>query len=657
MLRFLRKYMRHMLVVFMALLLVSWLGGQSLRYMLTKQPTGVVIGKAFGQEISRADMIRTGNLVHLFDRLRLPWQQPWGYLPLPRLTEIDWLLVQQEADRWPIQIPARQIDEEFARRGLNEATLALLQERDRIAHQDLRDAMAAFLRVQQYYQLCEAGVKVTEAEVREVCKRIGDRVQARFLILNADDFLEPNQPISEEDGRAHFEKYKDRQAQAAAADDPSALPFGYQYPNRVQVEYIVLRTAALTEELPRPDDIEIYSYWEENRHRLTTTQAAASTQAATTAATQPTTTPTVVTTRPMTLAEAASEIVGTLNRQRAIQLANHQMQDLLESLRSVWAAAPVGENGVRQMPAEVTQTDYYPGVVDRANRGRPGQPFECQRTDWLTIEEALALEGIGMSMVDLGNGQRDFFASRAFQVHGLELAESPAPLLSLYEEPSQVYVDAQGNAYVFRVVAAKSPESPAQWTDVREQVEEDLRRLRGYRRAQQAAQRILERAQTERLRGAFEQDELFPGLEERRDQVLLETPPFPRARLLSVQEAMFSGQALGPPVIPKLGADQGLADAVFELAEESQATTAPAGEVRLLERPAQLRCVLFEAMKTTPMRHDEYKGKRLEVRRMLSVVRRVLFAADWWNAANIRKRCGFQSDYITAVPGTGRRPG
>ena len=46
--------------------------------------------------------------------------------------------------------------------------------------------MAAYLRVNQYFMVCEFGVKVTEAQVRQTCKQVGDKVEARFLVLDRE---------------------------------------------------------------------------------------------------------------------------------------------------------------------------------------------------------------------------------------------------------------------------------------------------------------------------------------------------------------------------------------------------------------------------------------------------------------------------------------
>jgi hypothetical protein len=675
MLRFLRKYMRHILVVAMALLLVSWLGGSSLRYLLTKDLTTAVIGKAFGKDITRADLIRVENQTNLYNRLGLRWQRPWqgmwGPIPLPSLDLIDWLLLQQEANQWPLEISARQIDEEFNRRGLNDAALVMLQERLRVARQDLRDAMASFLRVWQRYLLCESSVKVTETEVRHTCKQFGDKVKARFVVLNADDFLNPDEPVTEEDASAHFEKYKDR-PQGGLADDPQALPFGYQYPNQIQVEYIVLNADALAQGLPVPKATEIYAYYQQNKNALTTTRAAAATQAATTADTQAVTRPETTVERVMTLDEAEPQIIETLNREKAIQLAHHEMQQMLDATRSAWAAAPVDEKRMRQMPESITTADYYPKLVQASNQGKPNQPFQYHKTDWLTVETAAEVEGLGNSVAALSDGSRIPFTDQAFRVYGLKLPEEAGTLLSLYEEPTEVFADEAGNAYMFRVVAARPPESPADWTEVRQAVEEDVRKLSAYRRAEQAAQRILEAAQTEGLEQAFTQDQAYAALEEKRDQVLRNPAPFARARLASFQEAFITGKALMPPTIPGFGPqpDQELADAVFEQAAKTETTTAtttspttiptttPATDVHLLSQPQRLRCVLFQVTDRIPMRQDEYESQRMMVRSILSVVRRLQFAINWWHRSNIRQRTGLESPIIDTTPeGPGSLPG
>ena len=77
MMKFFRKYNRHLLAVFMALLLVVWLGGSALTSWLAPNQAAQIMGTAFGSEISAGQVQAFANETVLMDLLGLAfWRNP-----------------------------------------------------------------------------------------------------------------------------------------------------------------------------------------------------------------------------------------------------------------------------------------------------------------------------------------------------------------------------------------------------------------------------------------------------------------------------------------------------------------------------------------------------------------------------------------------------
>ena len=81
MMKLFRKYMKHMLIVFMSLLLVVWLGGSALQNVLRRQSMGrdEEAGVAFGEPVRLGDMQPAFNEANTLESLGIRWQIAWLY--------------------------------------------------------------------------------------------------------------------------------------------------------------------------------------------------------------------------------------------------------------------------------------------------------------------------------------------------------------------------------------------------------------------------------------------------------------------------------------------------------------------------------------------------------------------------------------------------
>ena len=100
MMKFLRKYTKHMLVFVTIGILVSWLLGSTLPSLLSPNPGVVTVGQAFGEEVKRRHLDFAALRGDTLRRMGLPWQKPWIldvrqplYDQTPPLDTLHWMLL------------------------------------------------------------------------------------------------------------------------------------------------------------------------------------------------------------------------------------------------------------------------------------------------------------------------------------------------------------------------------------------------------------------------------------------------------------------------------------------------------------------------------------------------------------------------------------
>ena len=104
MMKFFRKYNKHLLAIFMVLLMVVFLGGSALQSLWTPTVDRVVAHTAVG-DISFFDQQRAAASTSILRALGIDWRQPYGQLGKP-LTELDWIILTREAGQYGTEAQA-----------------------------------------------------------------------------------------------------------------------------------------------------------------------------------------------------------------------------------------------------------------------------------------------------------------------------------------------------------------------------------------------------------------------------------------------------------------------------------------------------------------------------------------------------------------------
>ena len=111
---------------------------------------------------------------------------------------------------------------------------------------------------------------MTTAEIRHLVRNEGEGLDTVFVQFQASDFVDKQMNPSESDMQAQFDKYKD--AVAGQVSESNPFGFGYKLPDRIQAEYIVVKLDDVQTIIKKPTQQEAETFYQQNRPSLFTRQ-------------------------------------------------------------------------------------------------------------------------------------------------------------------------------------------------------------------------------------------------------------------------------------------------------------------------------------------------------------------------------------------------
>ncbi len=643
MMKFFRKYTKHLLAVFMALLLVVWLGGDALESMIRGSEGGekAAVGTAYGQTVLNRDLWTVGHKAELAESFIPNADVPWlhillnmglasnpqflrnltfGIRPEP-LTLEEWYLLDSEASRMGVHVPQSDIDKFKTQIGPDRLN-AIMQGKQRMTEAQIDEALRLFMRVLSAARVGMDSMKATEADVQEMVRQTQERIRIVATVVEAKPFIDASYEPTPEELQAQFDKYKN-----VTSRPGNSMEYGYQLPATAQVQYIKIDAAALAARQKVTDD-DAYAYWESNKASFTQPLPE-----------PPTTNPA---SRPApkpyeTFTEARPKVIERLQQEKARGEAQRIALDLISALRRPWNEAPTTQPGnVRQIPAGEENLAVYQQIVDRYSQRYP-DTLSVGQTEMLDQQKLAALPKVGRAAALPRTDQMITVEQAAFQVPGLQ---DPAELRdarfyhNLFETIAEPFTDADGNAYIIRTVAARPAHAPESLEQIRQRVVEDIRLQKAYQAAEKAASQLAERAGQSGLEQAVAAD---PELKAKLGTEPVRHPePFSRRNMLS-----WGGiPQMVPGSIPGIGSEPELIEEAFSLAERKTATQPVA--VAVHGQPARERWVVMQFVELLPVTRQEYMEQRDMALNLAQFRRRVSFLQEWFSAEGIRARAGWK---------------
>jgi hypothetical protein len=688
MMKWLRLYRKQIMVVLVLLAMLAFVGGNALTSLWKTDRSKQPYAKIFGAQVTSADIYPAQGQVNVLRDFNISWQYD---IPDRQMTAVDWYMLAEEADRAGIMVSDEEVDkdmrtrlQDLERMGFGANYLETLRARSNITANQVRQALRRHLAIwKNFSRVADAG-QPSEAEVRHYVKETEAKVRVRFVALDAQQFVDETEPLAEADLQAHFEAYKGVDAAA------SATGFGYRYPPRVRVQYLLASLNTVQPQIAVSED-DVVAYWKKNKadykkkvfvDEPVATSAPAADPAASQPASQPVQTVKVEREVPKTFTEAQPDIERRLRQKKAEQLMEQAMRKAARELLQPWENTETNtDTGLKPVPAGAEAADFMRTVCDRI-QVEFGIPLTYAETPLSSKEElkqvtplstaTIAEEGEKkLSAVDYAFNVPPFVSPKERRGGGLhlQLYQTPdAPLKGLTLEQTDRGFEQTTVLVLFRVVEALEASAPADLNEVRAQVERDLRLARSFQRLESTASELWAAASRLGLPDAV------PLFQDSPADSRIQPPMSPPAFAKRVDQAKSAGRtaymdlvkagkpALTPPAVVGVGPSEEFVDACFVLTEPNwqppavqvpdgarlqTATTRPAASpvprVTLLSIPKLKKWFVIESLGLDDVDQNRYELQlRTSSYQALKSDRAMRLHLTWFAPASIQARCGFQ---------------
>jgi len=629
MIKFFRKHNRKLLAIFMALLLIVWLGGSALTALLSPSTEHRALATTRFGDIEDVDRSVAAFETGLLDGLGIQWRRPWlfsrGVNHQP-LGLMEWIMLTNEAQRWGMMPRKIEVDSFLSNLGLTPDGMHRKAAAQDVKVERLYAAVAKFIGVFRTLNLTVTAMTKSEAEMRVVALNELDKIRVHLVVIHAESFVDPSESFSDQQLQEQFDKYR-------AEKKRTGVQFGYYQSPRVQLQYFKVSSDAVAANLRIRDktlETRAREYWRDHKSDPAFRRPADEDTSAESKDVQPS---------PFfdTFEEARDIAIQAVRKQLAGSEIDKITGWLQQALSEPWFAIEDGEDGYKAATPELLSPDHYQAVLDQIPPGRKfGNAVTIHETGFFSKDEALTVPDIGMTSAKVGSRTR-LLKHLAFHVQGIEPIPASrqadlSPYIALGQSSPVVLSNDAGDRFVFRVLGVR-PAGPADNLEqVRDQVVEDLRLAKGYERAQQAADRLLASVTSEGLKAAWDAAEDLKGL------------PAPAPAYYS--PAPFSRRRTGMYGLPAGKAKAYLSgiglvgetfiDWCFTLGEAP-----PDDRVKAYYLDPQAVATVVEWVEEIPLRSDAYETNRERIVREVNDDSVAEAVNQWLSPARIRDRNGY----------------
>ena len=647
MMKFFRKYNKHLLAVFMAGLLVFWLGGTALDELVKPDYSKDVVGtsKKYGV-ILAADRMRARSQEDL--RLALPngqrlsWGQ-WniaGAKPDEQIDVIEWILLEREAEHYGIHVSPAEAKaklESSSQLGITEDKVRSAAARKDVPADAMYEAVASYFSVARMLSLFQSGVIIPEPELRLTARNVFERASIEMVTLPASSFADPDQKFTEAELQAQFDKYKEEKAV------PGTLSFGYYIEPTVDIQYIKVDPDKIKDQLRIEDDSlkrRAFDFWsanrKDNRFQRSPEEMSALRKAAEDVSTNgEKTPPPAISPLYETFEEAQAKAIDAIKIEEARSEAERVANKLSNMLKEPWYEIKADEeNQFKPAPESVKKIEYYNETVAKLPKSMQYAPgIEVNTITNVGIADLAELGGIATASWKSSSGIQLSFADMAFNVEGLatipEERADKSMYLSLWETKAQRIQGADGALYLFRITKATEGRTPASVDEVADRVAADLRISAGMEKAKEAARTFTSTIGTNGLKDAWNADKALS------EKITADRGGY-KAPMAFVRDASsFFGQKNFVPTIGKV-TDEFITKS-FELAEKGNESP-----VEIVELPGLAAVAVIKGKSLQPFYDKDYETRRNYLQAQMWQQKTAEMVSGYLNAKKIRERAGFK---------------
>ncbi|MCG8404963.1 MAG: SurA N-terminal domain-containing protein [Phycisphaerales bacterium] len=680
MMKWLRTHKKQIMVIVVLFAMFSFVGGSALYDIMRPDPSKDVIMELFDREVTRGELAAARSDTEILENIFIPGI--WKYHPTEELAVQDWLMLAEEAERADIVIPDERIDAVIAQVE-QFRSLDRLREQRGYSLSRIRRALGRHLAIQRNARRVAGAGAPSEPQLRQYVRDTQDKVQVKFVPLDANNFTNQDETIPDETMQAHFDRYKN--------DDPeeSATGFGYRHPRRVKIQYVVASINDLQSQIEVSLD-EIKTFWKgkdgqgrPNKEKYKKTVYVDPPQP-TSAASQPVEKPKPIPEqRVKTFTEARPDVKNELKKRKAMKVSRQMMNKLADELAGPWNELRIDEETrYKPIPAGVEKPGHMKSVLQNLEK-RFGVSLQYEETDFLSKAELEANPTLGNA--DTPGEGTDYLkaAELAFRVPSF-FEVDPEKLtqlrLQMFQSPNSPFVVA-GRSYqftggqltptrgapvkyvLFRVIETQEVGAAASLAEVRDEVERDLRLVKAFDAMETDAKEFYAVARRLGLDAALP---LFSDLREKGVKAVSKPAAFARWDRLAgdeLQEMLGTGESsLATAAVPGVGKSKEFVEACFEMAKEGWSAAEmdlpetertkdaagkpvadPAPKVRLVSIPKLKKWFIIELVRDLPVNSETYENQHRTVAfQALQSDRSSVLLREWFHPDNIHTRCAFR---------------
>jgi len=439
---------------------------------------------------------------------------------------LTWLALYREARQWGFDASGLEVEARLE--ALHKLGLTAKDLKQTIAQEGgdsdfFYGALRVDMTLRAYVDwLMETTAVAVQPELRRRFARLDEKMKVRLAVLKAEDFRDKVPEPSEEDLQKQFDACK----QQLPGQGPKG--FGYRIPDRVRIEYLVADPKAFEKDAEaRAADEDVKAYYEAHKESDYLVKEEPKKEGA----------------------DEAAPVAGAPKEKKF-----RPLEEVRDEIRKILLDTEAGRLAREKLQADVSEVRSMREAPDLRIWADDALVVQYRAVpEMLTGEQLAALEGVGGAARE----------NRGLAEQALALAElvGPERAQMAVGELSEVFTDADGRAYAFRVTRCEANHEPASLDEVRDKVIADVRLESAFESAVSAGRALLEAAAE-------------PGLEaaaKKAGVAVEESDWFPRERMVPV--GRMGRWFAFPPSLPIVGSNRLVVSECFRLDPKGQRRT------------------------------------------------------------------------------------
>ncbi|MHC4122196.1 MAG: hypothetical protein ACYSSI_01375 [Planctomycetota bacterium] len=190
-----------------------------------------------------------------------------------QLKDIYWLLLKEEAQQAGIKIPEEATGKQLAMlipasfQGVTYSKfMEVFIKQTGVSENRILTAFSRLLEILAYSRAICSAEDITSSQITHQASTDNEIISVEYVRIDSSAFSDTQQEPSQQQITSHFEKYKKNFSGQISDDNPYG--FGYKLPDRVQLEYIALKTDDIKNIVEAPTAEDVEEYYQKNQQQF-----------------------------------------------------------------------------------------------------------------------------------------------------------------------------------------------------------------------------------------------------------------------------------------------------------------------------------------------------------------------------------------------------